>query len=153
MVGSTNKKHPFHISTTEINLNAKEKMLEVSCRIFTDDFEDALAKSYKTKIDLLSQPLHKQMDALVKKYILSHLQLNANNKPLALNYVGFEQDNEAINIYLEANNISALKKLETTNTIFYELFEDQIQIIHVFDGKQRKSSKLIYPDKQLVTVF
>lgn len=153
LVGLAKEKHPFHVSTTEINLNTKEKTLEISCHIFTDDFEDALAKNYKTKTDLLNQALHKQMDVLVKKYVLTHLQLKANNKSLTLNYIGFEQDHEVINVYLEANDIAVLKKLETTNTILHDSFDDQIQIIHVFDGKQRKSSKLTYPDKQLVTLF
>src|SRR6476661_2375693 len=34
--------HPFHVSTTEINHNATDKTLEISCRIFTDDFESCL---------------------------------------------------------------------------------------------------------------
>ena len=29
--------HPFFISVTEINHNIKDKSLEVSCKIFTDD--------------------------------------------------------------------------------------------------------------------
>ena len=41
--------HPFHVSTTEINQNAKDKILEISCRIFTDDFESILEKNYKTQ--------------------------------------------------------------------------------------------------------
>lgn len=40
--------HPFHVSTTEINHNAKDKSLEITCRIFTDDFEAILGKNYKT---------------------------------------------------------------------------------------------------------
>ncbi|WP_175270539.1 DUF6702 family protein [Mucilaginibacter humi] len=33
--------HPLHVSTTDINYNAKEGKLEVTCTIFTDDFEAA----------------------------------------------------------------------------------------------------------------
>ena len=31
--------HPFHVSVIEINHNAADKNLEISCKIFTDDFE------------------------------------------------------------------------------------------------------------------
>ena len=30
--------HPIYVSVTEIEHNAAEKTLEISCRIFTDDF-------------------------------------------------------------------------------------------------------------------
>jgi hypothetical protein len=39
--------HPFHVSVVEINYNATDKTLEISCKIFTDDFEKVLAQNYK----------------------------------------------------------------------------------------------------------
>ena len=36
--------HPFFVSVTEINHNAKDKTIEIACKIFTDDFE-TLSKS------------------------------------------------------------------------------------------------------------
>src|SRR5690242_16715797 len=63
------EKHPFHISTTEINHNATDKSLEISCRIFTDDFETCLSKIYHTKADLSAASVKIAMDTLVKKYI------------------------------------------------------------------------------------
>ena len=45
--------HPIYVSVTEIEHNAKEKTLEISCKIFTDDFEKALKATYKTYVDLL----------------------------------------------------------------------------------------------------
>ncbi|MET0461971.1 MAG: DUF6702 family protein, partial [Chitinophagaceae bacterium] len=40
--------HPIHLSVTEINHNAADRTLEISCKIFTDDFEKVLAQNYKT---------------------------------------------------------------------------------------------------------
>ena len=37
--------HAFHTSLTEIQYNAKEKSLEISIRMFTDDLEAALTKA------------------------------------------------------------------------------------------------------------
>ena len=83
-------RHPLHVSVTEINHNAADKTLEVSCKIFTDDFERILAKNYKTKVDLGKEEMKAAMDSLVKKYILSHLSLRADNKPVNYSYLGFE---------------------------------------------------------------
>lgn len=146
-------KHPLHVSTTEINFNAKDKTLEVSCRIFSDDFETILAKLYKQKIDLNSANMKTEMDGLIKKYLLSHLQLKANGKGTVLNYIGFEIDREATNIYLEVERIPAIKSVEVNDTILYDLFDDQMSIVHVVKGSTRKSTKILYPEKKFVANF
>lgn len=146
-------KHPLHVSTTEVNFNAKDKTLEVSCRIFTDDFESILAKLYKQKTDLSKPEMKTAMDELVKKYLTTHLQIKANGKVAVLNYVGFEIDHEATNIYLEAEKISTVKSIEIDNTILYDLFNDQMSIVHVVKNGNRKSSKILYPDKKFTANF
>lgn len=139
-------KHPLHVSTTEIEFNSKEKSLEISCRIFTDDFETVLAKQFKTKTDLTKPSMHKAMDELIKKYMAAHLKLNVNGKNAAFTYIGFELDHEATNVYLEIENINALQKLGLTNSILYDLFDDQMNILHVQKQGVRKSTKTNYPE-------
>lgn len=146
-------KHPLHVSTTEVNFNAKDKSLEVSCRIFTDDFESVLVKLYHQKTDLSAPALKTKMDEVVKKYLLSHLQIKVNNKPAALQYIGFEIDHEATNIYLEINKVSSFKTAEVSSTILYDQFEDQMSIIHIINGKTRQSSRVLYPDKTFKANF
>ncbi|TCC94126.1 hypothetical protein EZ428_04935 [Pedobacter frigiditerrae] len=146
-------KHPLHVSTTEIEFNSKEKSLEISCRIFTDDFETVLAKQFKTKVDLNKQTMHTAMDELVKKYINANLHYKVNGKNLTATYVGFEKDNEATNIYFEIDNISSLQSLNLTNTILYDLFDDQMNILHVVNAATRKSVRANYPNKGLNVAF
>lgn len=137
--------HPFHVSVVEINHNAADKTLEISCKIFTDDFEKVLAQNYKTKVDLINPPKKAVMDSLVKKYILSHLQIKADGKLVALNYLGFEIESEAAYCYIEVENIAAVKKLDITSNLMYDLFDDQVNIIHLTIGGKRKSNKMDYP--------
>jgi len=150
---SAGMKHPLHVSTTEINFNARDKTLEISCRIFSDDFEAILAKLYKQKTDLSNTNLKAAMDELVKKYLLNHLQLKANGKTVAMNYVGFEIDHEATNIYLEVEKITAVKSVEVNDTILYDMFDDQMSIVHIVKGNTRKSTKILYPEKKFAANF
>ena len=145
--------HPLHVSTTEMNFNAKEKSIEVSCRIFTDDFERILAKNYKVKTDLSKPELHKAMDILIKKYMDAHLQTVMNGQRVKANYIGFEIDQEATNIYLEIENVSSLQKLSVTNSLLYDLFDDQMNILHVENNGIRKSARINYPSTQLEVNF
>jgi len=145
--------HPFHVSVVEINHNANDKTLEISCKIFTDDFEKILAKNYKTHVDLTNPPNHAAMDSLVKKYIFSHLALKANGRPVSFAYVGFEPDNEAVYGYIEVDNISAVSKVDITNTLMYDQFDDQVNIMHVIVNGNRKSTRLTYPEKDVSVSF
>ena len=140
--------HPLHISTTEINHNAADKTLEISCHIFTDDFETVLSKQFNTKADLSSAGMKTQMDTLVKKYIKNRLQIKADDKTTVMQYVGFEKEDQAIYAYFEIDNIAAVKKVDVTDTILHDLYDDQISIIHVIVNGNRKSTKLDYPAKQ-----
>lgn len=146
-------KHPLHLSSTELNYNLKESTMEVSCRIFTDDFEDILSKKYKVKADLSLEAKHKEMDQLVSKYIAAHLQLAANGKVLPLNYIGFEKDSEAIIVYLESAKVKNIVKLETTSTVLYDLFDDQTNIFHLTFKGNRHSFKLTFPDKKVASLL
>ncbi|HMK27368.1 MAG TPA: DUF6702 family protein [Chitinophagaceae bacterium] len=140
--------HPFHVSVVEINHNAADKTLEISCKIFTDDFEKVLEQNYKAKVDLINPSNKAAMDTLVKKYITSHLFLNADGKPVKLSYVGFERENEAVYGYVEADNIVSVKKIDITNKLMQDLFTDQVNLMHVIVGGNRKSTKLDYPATQ-----
>lgn len=150
---SAGTKHPLHVSTTEVNYNAKEKNLEISCRIFSDDFEAVLSKLYKQKTDLSNPALKNGMDELVKKYLATHVQLRVNGKTVVMNYLGFEQDHEATNVYLEVPKTAAVKSMEITDTILYDQFEDQMSIVHLVNGSLRKSSKILYPDRKFAANF
>lgn len=149
----TSLRHPLHLSSTEINHNPKTNTLEISSRVFTDDFEDMLSRKYKIKADLLKTGRHQEMDQFVAQYILAHLQLAADSKNIKLNYLGFENDQEAIIIYLESNPIKQVKSLELNSTILYDLFDDQTNIFHFNMKGKRKSAKLDYPSKKLIQQF
>jgi len=146
-------KHPLHLGSVELNYNLKSAAVEVSCRVFTDDFEELLAKNYKTKTDLSAAAKHTEMDALVKKYMATHFQLSTAGKILPLTYLGYENDNEAILIYMESAAVKNLKTMQVSCTVLYDLFDDQTNIFHVTANGNRKSSKLTYPDKKFTATF
>jgi hypothetical protein len=141
-------RHPYHVSVVELNHNATDKTFEISCKIFTDDFEKVLAQNYKTKVDLINTPDKKAMDSLIKKYVTAHLSFKADGKPVQFTYLGFEREQEAVYSYLQVDNIAAVKKIEITNKVMHDLFDDQINLMHITVGGKRQSTKLDYPSEQ-----
>ena len=145
--------HPIFVSVTEIEHNAKEKTLEVSCKIFTDDFEKTLRKAYNTHVDLLLAKDKPAMDKLVNDYVQKHLKIMVDGKQIVLKYMGYEQIEEGIYSYYQADNISGVKKITVTDNILYEYKDEQINLLHITVNGNRKSTKLNNPDDKVVMEF
>lgn len=146
--------HPFHVSSSEIEYNAKAGQLEISSKIFTDDFEAVLSKLYKTRADFSDKKLKPKMDELVTKYITTHLAVGSNGAFYELKLFGWEVDHEAVYVYTTANPKGFNpKSINVENTILYDLFDDQMNIVHFIVNGSRKSGKLNYPEKKLRFVF
>lgn len=137
--------HPFFVSVIQIDQNAKEKSLEISVRIFGEDFEATLKKYGNNKLDLL-HPIDKAAtDKLVSAYLQSKLQLKVDGKPVTMHYIGYEQRLESIWVYLEVDNIVTLKKLDVACNLLYEFEQKQTNILHVKVNGSDKSFKLDNP--------
>jgi hypothetical protein len=77
-----------------------------------------------------------------------------DGKPLTLEYVGYELEEQSTWSYYQVSKLTtAPKKVEVHSSIFYELYDKQINIVHMSSGGNRKSSKLDYPATELVFEF
>lgn len=141
-------RHPLFVSVTEIAHNTKDKSLEISCKIFTDDLEKTLRLTYKGTVDLLKPADKTAMNALVSGYVQKHLQIAADGKKTSLQFIGYEQQEEGIVSFFQVSNIATVSKIDVTNSILYEYKKEQMGIIHVTVGGNRKSFKLNNPDEK-----
>ncbi|MFZ1527543.1 MAG: DUF6702 family protein [Ferruginibacter sp.] len=146
-------RHPIYISVTEIEHNAKERTLEISCKLFTDDFEKTLRNAYKVHIDLLNPKDKAAMDKLVNDYVQKHFRITVDGKPVALKYLGYEQIEEGIYSYYQADNVAAVKSVTITNNLLYEYKTEQMGLMHVTVNGERKSTRLNNPEEKAVLSF
>ena len=141
-------KHPIFMSVTEVEHNAKDKTLEISCKIFTDDLEKALRQTYKGTVDLINPKDKAVMNKLVSDYVQNHLAVAVDGKKTSMQFIGYEQQEEGILSYYQVNNITSVRKIDITDNILYEYKKEQIEIIHVTVDGNRKSTKLNNPDEK-----
>ena len=123
-----------------------DKNIEISCRIFTDDLETTLTKVYQAKVDLFKPVNKAAIDKLIADYIKKHLIIKLDGKPAQLEYVGHEREEESVWSYFQVPNSAAPTKIEISNNILYDAFDQQINIMHVSVGGNRKSLRLNFPD-------
>ena len=145
--------HPIFVSVTEIEHNSTDRTLEISCKIFTDDFEKVLRQTYHTHVDLSKPQEKKPMSKLVSDYVQKHLKIQVNGKLETMQFQGYEQIEEAIYSYYQVDSIATLKNIAVTDNILYEYQEQQISLLHITVSGNRKSTKLVNPEEKASFVF
>lgn len=145
--------HPYHVGSVEFNYNSKSKTFEVTGRFFMDDLESALNKKYGQSVHFLDKKYQTEINKELQLYATEYIRLKADNQLLNLKYIGYEEDHESVQIYLESAPLATPKKVETAVSLLYNLFDDQMNIIHIIVNGERKSKKLNYPDRYLYQQF
>jgi len=133
--------HPFHVSVCEIYHNEKTQSLEISLKIFIDDFELSIQKRGDSDFILTeSNPDH--IDSIpIENYLKDHFTIKLNGKVLKLHFLGFEFNNDAILCYLEAEKVKKINQIELRNSIITEVYDDQINLTHFQLKGEMKSVK------------
>jgi hypothetical protein len=145
--------HPLYIAVTEIKHNAKDKILEISCKVFTNDFETVLGKMAGVKVDLASAKDKAVSDKLIADYVGRHLRLKVDGRPVQLHFVGSENEEDGTWSYFQVNDVPAVKRIDAGNDLLYDGFNQQINIMHVTVGGQRQSTRLDYPEANAAFQF
>ena len=145
--------HPYHVGSVEINYNAKTKTFEISAKFFLDDLENSLNAKYNKTLHFGEEKSKAGLDQALENYFAEYFKLKSNNKFLKINYLGFEEDKESVNVYLESEATEMPKKVETAVSLLYSFFDDQMNIVHIIVNGERKSSKLNYPNRYLYQIF
>lgn len=136
--------HPIHATITTIDYNAKTKSLEVSCKIFADDLEEAVKRETGTQAFIGAGTKEvKNLNALLEQYLAKHLRLQADGKPLQTRtFVGKELEGEAVWCYIEIPNVQGVKRLTVEQTVLTELYDDQTNLVNASIGGVRRSTLL-----------
>jgi viroplasmin and RNaseH domain-containing protein len=124
--------------------------MEASCKIFINDLENILKKQYGVSYDLYKQNEETEVKNILSKYIQKNLAVQIDAKNISFTLLGSEREDAALWIYLESAKISTPKRIEINNTLLFDLFEDQSNIVHYEQNGQRKSYKLSNPNGKVI---
>jgi hypothetical protein len=160
-----NANHPFHVSTAEVEFNAKTKRLEIGLKCQSTDLERALRLMAGRKMDIENDP---QVDELVTRYITENFYLavapadakaeslnKASDKPLSgdvvlsvpdapkepIKLIGKEFETKWIWIYFELQPPQSEDRLVLVNRILFEVNAGQINTCLIRQDGQRHALK------------
>lgn len=141
--------HPFYVSVTSIEHNKEEQKLEISCRIFFDDLEDALTQKYQQRFNLIKPADALTVNRHLADYLPQHLSISINGTPCKLEYLGYEIEEDAAWCYLQTDVGSVIQNITINNSLLYPSHKQQSNILHVTINGVRKSTKLDYPKSKV----
>lgn len=139
--------HPFHVSVMSIHHASDENTLQITLKIFADDLEEALNdEQFRTPeqafVDVLNPKDPQGLDQFVEKYLRKHMKIKVNGKDVKAAYLGKEVEDMAMWCYFEISDVEQLKSIQVRSSILTEIFDDQINIVHINYGGIIKSMKL-----------
>ena len=145
--------HKYYVSVTQIDFLPEKQAVQITSRIFIDDFEKLLRTRYDEKITLATKNESLTTDSYIEKYLNEKLKLKINNKDVTLTFLGKEYDTDVIKCYLEIENIKTIKTIEISNKVLFDIFSDQQNIIKTKINSQQKSFILIPQNSSNILTF
>lgn len=145
--------HPFHFGVTEMHFNTQSQTMEISCKLFTNDLESILKKKFGKSIDLIKHHEAQEVKTLLQSYIQEHLQIKSGQQYISFKILGSEHEDSAIWIHLESQKLNHPKELYIQNSLLFDLFDDQANILHLDINGQKKSYKLQNPTNSQLFYF
>ncbi len=133
--------HPFHLSTCEIDYRPDKQRLEIAVKVFTDDLEEGLAFRFQEKIWLVEENEAAEIDRKLYTYLNEKVQINADQQPLAMSWVGKDVQMDVTWLFVEVENVPEVKQWEIVNRILFELFDDQRNML-TFRANGKKETRL-----------
>lgn len=130
--------HKFYVSIYQIKFVPEKKALHITSRIFIDDLNAVLSKKYSQKIKIGDKEESLNDIELMKKYILERFIIKVNGKPVVINYLSNEKENNVLVCYYKVLGISKIKEIEIENTSLFEVDEAQQNIVQtaIYNKKQ-----------------
>ncbi len=133
--------HPIHMSFTEIRMTTG-KSVELSVRVFADDFSIAAARHAGTRLSADSIIDSRRGAA----YLLAKIRVSGKSgPPIRLIPCGVERTSDMLRYCFRAVLLSA-GPVRVANSVMNEMFDDQVNVVQSITGKKRASRMFVRGD-------
>ncbi|MDB4402003.1 peptidase E [Algibacter sp.] len=145
--------HKYYISVTQINYVKEKESVQITSRLFIDDFENALKTNYDENIILAEKDEAKIIDTYMQRYLQDKIKLRINNKAVTFNFIGKEYEGDIVRCYLEVEHVKSIESFLITNSVLFDLQKDQQNIVKTNINSKNKSVILTYNNPNALLKF
>jgi hypothetical protein len=141
--------HPYHVSMAEVEFNSTRKTFEVALCVWPEDLQKAVSKMENGAINI-DTATEKDRNDLFRKYVAQKFRFVPSEKiekggevtPASIRWVGSEITLKKCWLYFEVDGKSASGGWSIENEMFFELNDDQLNLVQVKAGKNLESRTL-----------
>ncbi|HLT53301.1 MAG TPA: DUF6702 family protein [Flavobacteriaceae bacterium] len=121
--------HKYYVSLTQVDYNENSKSLQITMNVFIDDMELALNDTYKKLFNLYTEKELPDSETYFQDYLEKHFRVKINGKPATFAYIGRKYEADVVFFYVEVEKIKAINSIEIENTVLFEHFQEQKNLI------------------------
>jgi len=143
---ATEDRHPIHLSVMEIYTEEKSQNLAFSITFFMDDFGPAAG--YSQNLEKINSG-KMTVDDLILNYLEKHLSLKVNERTVQYKIKEKESNFPSVTCYMELKkSVKKVEQIEIQNTILFEQFDDQKNMVHLRIPGQKEGSMILNRKKK-----
>ena len=137
--------HKFYVSVSNVAYSEKDKALQITSRVFIDDFEKVLEERYGLDAQLATPSESKFADEYIEKYFRAKFIFLIDDEVRPYQFLGKKYDNDVIICYLEILDVDLgkIKSIAVQNELLTDLFDEQQNVVHFKIKDKKKSFVLI----------
>jgi len=142
--------HPVHVSITNMEYEKEKSKITISFKVFNDDFRLLFIHLNETDIDLQKPENYENYKDLIDEYFKSHFTVTSHEKnKLELVSTNWKLNAESIWFYYEIPLDSEIRSLKITNSILFDLFYDQKNLLIFKANNHEKGYQFEYKKNEV----
>jgi hypothetical protein len=127
--------HPLHTTLTEVSVDAAGAV-DIRLRAFVDDFWVAVGG----RRDTSPLPYTAPKDSAAARYLSSRLMLMMpGGRAATLRVTSVRHEGDVVWVTLRAVGVRSVAGARLTNTVLFERYDDQVNIVQTDDGARRRT--------------
>ena len=139
LAGARPARHAYHSTITELRYNPTKKQLELSVKVFTDDFEKALSQG-QPKTMSLTEPGPRPL-VLADAYFQRTLQISTlAGARLPMQVLGMQAESDGYWFYCKVPLPGPVAGIRLRQAVLLNAFADEMNIVNVEANGQKQSA-------------
>lgn len=134
--------HKYYISVTQVNYVEEKKAVQITSRIFIDDFEKLLKERYDDNLILGDDNELKSVNLYMERYLKEKIKFKINGKEMNISFIGKEYDGDIMRCYLEITGVKTIQSIEIINKVLFDLYDEQQNLVKFKINSKQKSYML-----------
>ncbi len=133
--------HKFYLSVTQVYYKESQDALQITMRIFTDDFDAELEHTYGHKCGLDTDKESDRAGDYMASYTTERFVTFLDGERRELSFLGWKYDMDQTVVYLELPNsgFNQARSIGVQNKLLLGTFEDQKNMTHLKLGEITKT--------------